>query len=122
MRPELNEIAKQLIENVRDRAIQMADVSLRPNSNGPVARRWRAAGVKHAEIVIPDVVDMTLFALLNAIDEELLRLIFLPKEGGSFDLCKDGQGELAGWYMMNDGWRTTYSKERFVDDIADVNE
>lgn len=122
MRPELSEFAEMLVKHVRDRAIQMADVSLRPDSNGPVAKRWRAAGVKQAEIVIPDVVDTTLFALLSAIDEELLHIIFRSREGTPLDLCEDGQAELAGWYMMSEGWRATYSNERFVDDIADVKE
>lgn len=118
MRPELREFAEMFVRHVRDRAIQMADVSLSPDSNDPAARRWRAAGVKRAEVVIPDVVDTALFALLNAVDEELLRLVFCPRDGVALDLCEDGQGELGGWYMTSDGWRATYSKERFVDDVA----
>jgi hypothetical protein len=43
--------------------------------------------------------------------------MFAPPNGTQVDLTKDGHGELAGWYLGSDGWRATYSKERFVDDF-----
>jgi dipeptidyl aminopeptidase/acylaminoacyl peptidase len=38
----------------------------------------------------------------------------------SYDLTKDGASELGGWYMGSEGWRATYSKERYIDDFADL--
>ena len=31
-----------------------------------------------------------------------------------------GMGELAGWYMGSDGWRSKYSQQRFIDDFEDL--
>jgi hypothetical protein len=36
------------------------------------------------------------------------------------ELTEDGLGELAGWYMGSGGWRAMFSRERFVDDFADL--
>jgi len=119
MRPELEEFARLLVAHVRDRAIQMADVSVRPESAGPIATSWRNAGVRRADVVIPDVVDTTIFALLSAIDQGLLPVAFHSAEGTSLDLVEQGQGELGGWYMTSDGWRASHSKERFVDHLAE---
>jgi hypothetical protein len=117
MRPELEEFARILVEHVRDRAIQMADVNRGPNLNNPVVKRWRAAGVERADVVIPDVVDTTIFALLDAIDQNLLTLTFRASETAvPVDLNAVGEGELGGEYMMSDGWRAQHSKERFDDD------
>jgi hypothetical protein len=33
----------------------------------------------------------------------------------------DGLGELTGSYMGSGGWLAAHSKERFVDDLADLN-
>lgn len=118
MRPNLKEFAQILVEQVRDRAIQMADINLRPESKVSVAERWRAAGVQRADVVIPDVVDATVFAFLSAIDQELLKLVFVSKDGTTLDLPEEGYGELGGRYMTSGGWREEYSKERFVDDLS----
>ena len=122
MRPELHEFAKALVEHVRDRTIRSADGDLRPEAAGPVAERWRAAGVQRVDVVIPDVVDETIFSFLNAIDRGLLQLAFVSKDGTTVNLSEEGLGELGGWFMASDGWRTTHSKERFVDDFADMKE
>jgi hypothetical protein len=71
-------------------------------------------------VVIPDVVDDTLFYLLQAIDTGLLKLSFTASNGKVVDLPTDGLGELAGWYMGSGGWRRMFSKERFVDDFVDL--
>jgi hypothetical protein len=60
------------------------------------------------------------FYLLNAIDQELLHLKFVSSSGKEIDLVEDGLGELSGWYMGSEGWRAMRSKERFVDDCADL--
>jgi hypothetical protein len=119
MRPELEEFAELLMRHVRDYAIQMADINARPDARGPTARRWRAADVRGAETIIPDVVDNAIFALLHAIDEGDLRLEFISKDGARINLEEDGMAELAGEFIGSDGWRARYSRERFVDDLAD---
>lgn len=73
-----------------------------------------------ARVVIPDIVDETLFQLLRALDEGLLKLSFNSSNGEAVGLTEDGMDELAGWYMGVPGWRSTYSKERFVDDFSDL--
>jgi hypothetical protein len=120
MRPEIEEFARLLVQHVRDEAIQSCDVQTRPDVQGPEAKRWRAAGVNRADVVIPDVVDDTIFFLLNAIDQGDLHLVFVSADGTKVDLTEDGLSELGGWYMGSEGWRHMYSKERFVDDAADL--
>ena len=71
-------------------------------------------------MVIPDTVDETVFHLLRAIDQGLLKLSFTAANGKKVDLPTDGLGELAGWYMGSGGWRSLHSKERFVDDFSDL--
>jgi len=90
-----------------------------------VAERWRAladAGdlAAAADILIPDCVDETLFCLLQAIDQGVLRIEFHASTGRALDLVNEGAGELSGRYMSTDGWRAQYSVERFVDDFDDL--
>ena len=73
MVPEIEQFAKILVENVRDSAIHSSDIALRPNAVSPVAKRWAKAALNESSMdfaatVIPDVVDETVFYLLNAID------------------------------------------------------
>lgn len=73
-----------------------------------------------ARTIIPDIVDNTVFHLLDAIDNGLLRLVFTDSSGRVVDLMKNGLSEMAGWYMGTGGWRAQYSQERFIDDCADL--
>ena len=122
--PEIEEFAKFLVKYVRDRAIQNCDMALHPDAKGLSAVR-RKETIKSGDIesilemIIPDVVDETIFFLLNSIDQNLLRLSFTASNGKTVDL-DDGSGELAGWYT-GDGWRAAYSAERFVDDFKDLS-
>ncbi|MCA9242677.1 MAG: hypothetical protein KDA32_01885 [Phycisphaerales bacterium] len=89
-----------------------------------IADRWREAiANRRAEelvgILIPDIVDQTIFALLHAIDDGALSLSFSASNGATVDLNAEGLGELSGWYIGSEGWREKYSSERFVDDFAD---
>ena len=125
MVPEMEEFARVLVQKVRDAAIQSSDREFQPNAGSPVAARWKEAAEYNtpeafAEVLIPDIVDDTLFYLLNAIDQELLHLKFVSISGKEIDLVEDGLGELSGWYMGSEGWRAMHSKERFVDDCADI--
>ncbi|GFO55462.1 hypothetical protein GMSM_24690 [Geomonas sp. Red276] len=122
---EIEEFAKKLVVEVRDAAIQSSDRELQPNAGSPVAIRWKESAIDGqieaiAKTLIPDIVDDTIFYLLQAIDQGLLKLSFTDSNGKTIDLEKDGFGELSGWYMGSDGWRKMYSKERFVDDFADL--
>jgi hypothetical protein len=119
---EIEEFAKSLVREVRDRTVRSCDLSLDPEAGAPVAQRWRAlqAAPKELAVVIPDVVDEAVFALLSAIDQGLLNLKFVSSSGREVDLSEEGEGELAGWYMASGGWRAMFSEERFVDDFADM--
>jgi hypothetical protein len=124
-RPEIEEFAKVLVEWVRDAAIRSSDRTLRPDSPSPVATRWREAAREEtheafAKALIPDIVDDTVFYLLQAIDQEVLQLSFRASNGRRVDLAAEGLGELSGSYMGSDGWRRTYAKERFVDYCSDL--
>mgnify|MGYP000163563984 CR=1 FL=1 len=122
---EIEEFARILVKEVRDRAIQSCDRQRGEDASSPVAERWRTAantgdvGTVAAEL-IPDCVDETVFFLLQAIDQGVLRVSFKASNGVTVDLGVEGAGELSGWYMSSDGWRAANSSERFVDDFADL--
>lgn len=120
---ELEELGKILVEQVRDAAIKSSDRELQPNAKSAVAKRWRKAisegdAEKIVTTVIPDIVDDTIFYLLQAIDQELLKISFSASNGKAVKL-EEGLGELSGWYMGE--WRSKYSKERYVDDFSDLD-
>ncbi len=120
--PEIEEFAEILVRQVRDSAIRSCDQQLQPNAGSPLAQRWRAAmgdgtGLS-ASLMTPDCVDETVFYLLQAVDQGLLKLKFESSSGKTIDLAQDGLGELSGWYMGSGGWRAMYSEERFADDLS----
>ena len=121
----IEEFGKILVQKVRDSAIQSNDRELLPTANTPIAERWRKSvpdgDLQHiGNVLIPDVVDDTIFYLLQAIDQGVLQVSFLSPDGKTVDLCKEGKGELSGWYMGSDGWRAMFAKERFFDDLSDL--
>jgi hypothetical protein len=123
--PEIEEFARILVQHVRDAAIQNNDRQLDPDVTNLVATRWRRASAgsdarSFGKVAIPDVVDDTIFNLLNAIDQGVLQLSFTASNGKKVDLANDGHGELGGWYMGSGGWRAMYSQERYVDDFSDL--
>jgi hypothetical protein len=109
-------------EQVRDASVHDCDGTLQVDAGGPVAERWRNSGASPSElkVLVPDVVDETVFNLLNAIDGGELRLKFVSSSGREIDLTEEGKGELGGWYMGSGGWRALFSTERYVDDFADL--
>jgi hypothetical protein len=123
MSREIAEFAKILVEKVRDAAIQSSDRRL--TAEHAVAKRWKEAAANgspetFAKVLIPDIVDDTMFYLLRTIDDGLLRLSFTASDGKTVDLFTEGLSELAGCYMGSGEWRAKYAKERFVDDFADL--
>jgi hypothetical protein len=126
LKPEIEEFAKLLLREVRDRAIVDCDGQLQAHANSPTAKRWRqnikdGSSKALARTMIPDCVDDVVFYLLHAIDTGALRLSFTATNGNVIDLSREGLGELAGWFMGGDSWRAKYSEQRFVDDFADLN-
>jgi hypothetical protein len=119
---EIEEFAKALVRQVRDAAIRNCDIHRGPQADSPVARRWRAltASASDIGVIVPDIVDETMFWLLHAIDEGTLRLKFVSSSGREIELTEEGESELAGWYMGSGGWRAMFSEERYVDDFADL--
>jgi hypothetical protein len=123
-KPEIEEFAKVLVRQVRDAAVRNCDDLLQPHAGSPAAKRWRQAGGQSTapNVMIPDAVDETVFCLLQAIDQGLLRMKFVTSEGKEIDLTAEGLGELSGWYMGSGGWRAMFSQERFVDDFGDLSQ
>lgn len=125
MSTELEEFARLLIVWVRDAAIRSSDRMFQ--SQGPTGKRWKEAAASSsspeafAAVIIPDVVDTTIAHLLGAINQEVLRLSFTASNGKSVDLTTSS-GELSGWYGGGGGWCDRYSRERFVDDFADLKD
>lgn len=117
---DVERFAEQLIRLVRDEAISGCKSITKPDAKSPVARRWKARGAVPSEEVIADIVDSTLFELLNAIDCGDLDLRFVLANGRVISLEEEGEGEMGGSYMMTGGWRQRFSKELVTDDFADL--
>ena len=124
---ELEQFAEQLMRYVRDRAI----VALDHQAAGEMQGRSRASWVdlikdddarKLVDELIPDAVDQALFELLNALDNEELRLAWYTSDGSCVSLEELGLGEMGGWFMGSGGWRQQFSKERAEDRFKDVQE
>jgi hypothetical protein len=125
MTAEVEEFARMLVQKVRDAAIQSNDRIL--GAQLVIAKRWKEAAASgspeaFARVLIPDIVDSTISHLLGAIDQEVLHLSFTASNGKCVDLTSVAKesGEMSGWYRGGGGWCETYSKERFVDDFADL--
>ena len=114
----IDEFAELLINLVRDRAIKNCVARLSPDTRSPIGKEWQhsigdnycSAAIQ--ERIIPDCVDEVIFCLLNAIDEEAIRLEFLDSRERRIDLSAVGKGELAGWYMGEENWREQFSHEK----------
>jgi hypothetical protein len=121
--PELKEFGRKLMEHVRDETIQTCDFYASGGSRYRVSKRWRKAAESGRSAllkeVIPDIVDSALAHLLDAIDEGWLKLTYTAENGKVLELNDCDPGPLAGWLGGGEGgWTTTYSKERFVDDLS----
>ncbi len=122
MATEIEEFAKALVASVRDAAIRSCDMTFR--SNGATGKRWKAAAASisspesFAKVIIPDIVDSTIAHLLGAIDQEVLRISFIAGNGKSLVLAAETDG-LSGLYGGE--WCKKYTKERFFDDFAHLD-
>lgn len=124
-KPEIEEFAKILVQQVRDRAIRSCDRRLQGDAKGAIAARWReiitdSNSASIVKAIVPDVVDCALAQLLWAMDQEMLSLIFGASNGKNVSLPLEGSGGLEGSYMGHEGWRQKYSTERFADDFSDL--
>jgi hypothetical protein len=122
-RTGIQEFGHLLVEWARDEAIRNCDRRLQPGGTDPVTKRWQAAIATGSpqealKVAIPDIVDTTIASLLRSIDQEVLRLAFTGTDGAVVDLPRDGLAELCGFFMGE--WRFKHSKERVVDDFADL--
>lgn len=122
----IEEFGRQLVLFVRDEAIQLCDLNLRPDRDSTISNRWReaAAVVGGEAMVIPDYVDAPIFQTLYEIDaQQNLHILFTASNGETVDLLMEGSGELAGWYAGPQVWRAWYSNERIADaeDYADIS-
>jgi hypothetical protein len=122
MSREIEEFAKILVEWVRDAAIRSNDSVFA--GRHAIAKRWKEAAAssspeEFAKVLIPDIVDSTIAHLLGAIDQEVLRLSFTAANGKSVDLATATDG-LSGLYGAE--WCEEYTKERFIDDLADLKD
>jgi hypothetical protein len=121
--PEIEEFARKLIKSVRDQAIQQSDTLLEPQATGAAAKRWKRfrAPPEEMQRIVADTVDQALFYLLVSIDNSDLSLTYTADNGKQVDLASEGFGELAGWYLAEDGWRAEFSSERVFDELEGVD-
>lgn len=110
----LEEFGRKLVQQVRDDTIFSTEVLKNPWSRSPLRSKLNALDRKCVaavlDLVIPDIVDSTLFYLLLAIGEGRIRLTYVPDEGESFDLSANHDEELAGWLWNEEGWIARHSK------------
>lgn len=107
----IQEFGRLLVRVVRDEALQMADEREVP-AHSTMAKRWAGLGDETIRSVAPDIVDQTLFTLMDALDNGHIHLVYVTNDGEKVDLCDDdddGSGELAGLYLE---WRQS-GAERF---------
>ncbi len=122
----IEEFGKLLVHHVRDWAMPQCDAVPKLDRTGAGMERLRAAaaaagGQVPAEIIIPECVDTTLYGVLYAMDDaDHLHLSYTIKSGETVDWSVIGAGEPVGWYIGTGEWRAMYSKERFIDDFADI--
>ena len=120
----LEAFAKAVVRLVRDATIRNCDELVEGRVRGASGARWNEA-LKTEEIrnavkyLLPDVVDQTLFELLDAIDNGMLDLTTGSASGNPVSLTIEGKGELAGWFIGSGGWRDQFSAERYFDDFKD---
>lgn len=122
---ELQRFAEVLIRRVRDRAIAECDRLVSGGMAGPDGERWRNLIVSQEAAqavreVIPEVVDETLFCLLDAIDSGRLPLGWRVSGDSFVGLDDLGLGDMAGCLMGSPGWRHEFSSQRCHDPFSNL--
>jgi hypothetical protein len=113
--PEIEEFAREFVRHVRDAAIAECDQCVGSDRERGKEQRWRKIGFdgELARVVIPDIVDVALFYVMYAIDQDLLHMKYVTSAGKEVDLNEVAGGELGGAYMAF--WREELSAERYED-------
>ncbi len=118
----LDDLAQALMRRVRDAAIAECDRLVAAAAVGPTAERWTAVVTddrirRAVSELIPDIVDQTLFELLDRADNDELDLAWRRADGSYVLLEELGMGELGGWLLGPgpSGWRARYSRARYFD-------
>ena len=108
--PEIEEFARTLVRHVRDATVRNCDGLLQPQANSPVAQRWRSLGASASDlgVIVPDAVDETIFSLLQAIDQGLLRLKFVTSTGREIDLTDEDREEIERILPVGWAWGDRY--------------
>lgn len=114
---EFEEFVMQLAREVRDQAIEDCDRCRLLKTKGKQAERWRkliesGSTNELLDAIIPDCIDLAIFFLLDAIDNEKIEILYAPDGKPPVNLCKSQ--ELAGWYRSGE-WIKKYSTQRFYD-------
>lgn len=113
MSPEIDEFGEKIVRFVRDPAISAAEVLKNRGSKGPTRLKLNEYDPKIVEavldIVVPELVDDTIFHLMRAIDFGDIRLSYRSDADKECDLEDVGMQELHGWLFGDEGWVSRYS-------------
>lgn len=111
----LENFAVDMVE-IRDTTIDSVVFMTEPSYKGPRRERWRnaleGADVDEIRRVLVDVVDETIFHVLDAIDNGQLKLYVVDgNTPGTFRRLADLASEPLAWSFVgdDDGWRSTLS-------------
>ena len=121
----LGEFAETLIRCVRDPAIASCDALLSGGMKGTDGERWAEHALNPAvkdalQALLPDIVDRTLYTMLDAIDNGLIPLAWAQTTGECGLLQEIGDSEMAGWLLGQGGWVSRFSSERWHDPAPGV--
>jgi hypothetical protein len=116
---ELDAFAEALMRLVRDSAIASSMALASGEVRGLAGDRWRALAVdartrEALRELVPEIVDQTLFSLLDAIDNDRLSLAVQGSAGTWLPLADLGLGEMAGWLAGGD-WPRRFSTQPWHD-------
>jgi hypothetical protein len=122
---ERERFARLLMGLVRDQAIGECDRLAQGSVRGPSGTRWQEVIAQGSPLhalaeLIPEVVDQTLFQLLDAIDNGALPRSWQGEDGSVEPLREVGRCEMAGWLAGGD-WPREYSEQRRHDYFSDLH-
>lgn len=115
----LDEFAQLVMKRVRDESVWRADAIISGRLKGEKAELIREKmgslttdTLKSMSVLIPEIIDSTLFYLFNMLDDEDdLKLYFTSRNGITIVLNEASDG-LAGELFNKDGWINRFSTER----------